>query len=79
MPQSLVPALSKKQLESPVLPALLSLSEDSSPSVVKAAVRALTSLYLQVSDPSSLVRVNTEVAKLLERGPKEVMPPFPGL
>ena len=71
--QSLVPVLSGAQITSPVLPVLLSLSTDSAPAVVKAAVRALTSLYLEVSDPDSLARVNEEVASLLGRGPKDVI------
>ncbi len=70
--QSMVPSLSPKQIEEPVVPSLVELSKDKDPAVAKVAVRALLSLYMSVSDALCLTAANAEVEVITNRGPKEV-------
>jgi hypothetical protein len=71
--QSMTPALSPAQIAEPVIPTLVDLSRDKDTSVSKLAIRALLSLYVNVSDAACLTGANSEVDVLIHRGPKEFL------
>jgi len=74
--RSSIPLLAPSQIADPWLPAVKALAGDTAhPAVVKAAVRALATIYSTSSANDAEVRglVNGEVTGLLSSGPKEVI------
>jgi hypothetical protein len=73
--RSLLRLMSVGQLQASFLPVITRLTRDPSPIVVKAAVRALATIYSSaaISDTSVASSVNAEVTRLLNAGPKDVM------
>lgn len=74
--RSVIPLLTPSQIAEPWLPTVKKLAADGSqPGVVRAAVRALATIYSTASanDPEVRGLVNGEVTALLANGPKDII------